>query len=198
MVGVAVDAAHLGSVRRLREPEPGAAEQLFRELLPERVVDAYLELLEQGARPMREGDPADEELVSRHLCYLQFEPGPVLRAIDPLVAINGLLTEVHRNVAKNARIHELRIAHDRDEFHVRKYVALHVNPGRDFGELHAFGRAAEDAALGDIEHGLSAFGGIGAVVADQVADHRHDRVHGLGDPRLSRGRQRPQRHSPAS
>ncbi|QNE17776.1 helix-turn-helix transcriptional regulator [Kribbella qitaiheensis] len=94
-----MDTAHLGSVRRLREPERAAPEQLFRELLPGPVVDAYLDLLEQGARPMCEGDPADEELVSRHLCYLQFQPGPVLRAIDPLVAINGLLTEVHRELS---------------------------------------------------------------------------------------------------
>jgi DNA-binding NarL/FixJ family response regulator len=99
VVGVAVDAAHLDLVRRLCEPEVSAPEQLFRELLPSSVADAYLELIDQGSRVMSEGDPVDEELVARHLGYLQFSGAPVLRPIDPLVAISGLLTEVHRELS---------------------------------------------------------------------------------------------------
>jgi DNA-binding NarL/FixJ family response regulator len=76
-----------------------APEQLFRELLPTSVADAYLDLIDQGSRVMSEGDPVDEDLVARHLGYLQFRGAPVLRPIDPLVAISGLLTEVHRELS---------------------------------------------------------------------------------------------------
>ena len=97
--GDAVDVAHLDYVRRLAEPEAASHEELFRELLPKSVAEAYLELLDGGPRPMIEGDPVDEDLVARHLGYLQFQGSLMLRPILPLIAISGLLTEVHRELS---------------------------------------------------------------------------------------------------
>ena len=57
-------------------------------------------------------------------------------------------------------IHRFRVAHDRTEIHVREDVALHVDARRDLHQFHAFGGAAEDAALGHVEHRLTGLGGI--------------------------------------
>lgn len=80
-------------------------EKLVRELLPDDVADAYLELSLVGARVAYPEDPIDQELLSRHLAYLQHGPDVVLLcAVDPLIAVTGLLTQVH---------HELTKQHDR-------------------------------------------------------------------------------------
>ena len=52
-------------------------EKLVRELLPDDVADAYLELTLEGARVAYPEDPIDQELLSRHLAYLQHAPDVV-------------------------------------------------------------------------------------------------------------------------
>ena len=45
-------------------------------------------------------------------------------------------------------------------------VALDVDPGRDLDQLEPGGRQAEDAAFGDVEHGLARLGGDLAAEGD--------------------------------
>lgn len=92
--GVNLPADRAGRLR-VYAPESGGPEGLFQELLPADVADAYLALLADGPRPVNEGDPLDGELLTRRLGYLQ---SLMLRPIDPLIAISGLLTEVHREL----------------------------------------------------------------------------------------------------
>ncbi len=99
-------------------------EKLVRELLPDDVADAYLELTLEGARVAYPENPIDQELLSRHLAYLHHAPDVVLlRAVDPLIAVTGLLTQVHHELTKQhgrllqgyvaaAEMHQLQL-HDR-------------------------------------------------------------------------------------
>ena len=76
------------------------------------------------------------------------------------------LLQAHRLGPKDAHVHRLRVAHDRLEVHMRQDVALDVDAGRDFDQLHAARRALEDATLGHVEHGLAGLGGVGAAEGD--------------------------------
>jgi hypothetical protein len=114
-----------------RPHELSEHEKLVRELLPAAVADAYLDLTATGGRVMREQHPIDQELVSRHLANLQPGQGVEgtgqgtvhLRPFDPLIAVTGLLTQVHRELTKQhdrllqgyvaaAEVHQLQL-HDR-------------------------------------------------------------------------------------
>jgi len=109
-------------------------EKLVRELLPDDVADAYLELTLAGARVAYPEDPVDQELLSRHLAYLQHGADVVLlRAVDPLIAVTGLLTQVHHELTKQhdrllqgyvaaAEMHQLQL-HDRRSEQVPSVLA---------------------------------------------------------------------------
>ncbi|WP_405060742.1 helix-turn-helix transcriptional regulator [Kribbella sp. NBC_01505] len=109
-------------------------EKLVRELLPVDVAEAYLELTHTGARVTQIADPVDQELLNRQLAYVQ--PGldaPLIRAVDPLIAVTGLLTQVHHELTKQhgrllqgyvaaAEMHQLQL-HDRRSDHVPSVLA---------------------------------------------------------------------------
>jgi DNA-binding CsgD family transcriptional regulator len=107
-----------------RRQEPSEHEKLIRELLPDDVADAYLELTVTGGREAREHHRIDQELVSRHLAYLhRADDAVLLKPVDPLIAVTGLLTQVHRDLTKQhdrllqgyvaaAEVHQLQL-HDR-------------------------------------------------------------------------------------
>jgi len=109
-------------------------EKLVRELLPEDVAEAYLELTHTGARVTQVADPIDRELLNRQLAYVH--PGPdvaLIRAVDPLIAVTGLLTQVHHELTKQhgrllqgyvaaAEMHQLKL-HDRRSGHVPSVLA---------------------------------------------------------------------------
>ncbi|MFI5735680.1 LuxR C-terminal-related transcriptional regulator [Kribbella sp. NPDC051587] len=109
-------------------------EKLVRELLPDDVAEAYLELTRTGARVTHVGDPIDQELLNRQLAYLQPAPDAlVIRAVDPLIAVTGLLTQVHQELTKQhgrllqgyvaaAEMHQMQL-HDRRSDHVPSMLA---------------------------------------------------------------------------
>jgi hypothetical protein len=67
-----------------------------------------------------------------------------------------LRTQAHRFRRENPCIHQhRRVVLDRGEFHAVENVALQVHAGGDLDQFEAFGAKAEDAALGDVEHGLA-------------------------------------------
>ena len=117
-----------------RRQELSELEKLVRELLPDKVAEAYLELTIMGGRPAHENDPVDQELVNRHLAYLQWSPEAVLlRPVDSLIAVTGLLTLVHRELTKQhdrllqgyvaaAEVHQLQL-HDRQSGEVSSVLA---------------------------------------------------------------------------
>ncbi|MFI7064671.1 response regulator transcription factor [Kribbella sp. NPDC050124] len=132
-----------GLSRRLHEPSEH--ERLVREVLPDDVADAYLELTVTGGRPAREGHPVDQELVDRHLAYLHRGPAAeVLRPVDSLIAVTGLLTEVHREVTKQhdrllqgyvaaAEVHQLQL-HDRSAGEVSSVLAQVLTDPNEIAE----------------------------------------------------------------
>ncbi|TDD61377.1 LuxR family transcriptional regulator [Kribbella antibiotica] len=109
-------------------------EKLVRELLPADVAEAYLELTHTGARVTHGADPIDQELLNRQLAYVQPDlDGPLIRAVDPLIAVTGLLTQVHHELTKQhgrllqgyvaaAEMHQLQL-HDRRTEHVPSVLA---------------------------------------------------------------------------
>jgi len=98
--------------------EPSEHEKLVRELLPDDVADSYLELIALGGRP---AEAVDQELVDRQLAYLQRDQDTVLlRPVDPLIAVTGLLAQVHRELTRQhdlllhgyvaaAEVHQLQL-----------------------------------------------------------------------------------------
>ena len=74
--------------------------------------------------------------------------------------------EMHRFVAKNARVHRDRAIDDRFEFHVREDVAFDVDPRRDFHQFHPARRTPEHAALGDVQDRLAFLCRVRAVECD--------------------------------
>jgi DNA-binding CsgD family transcriptional regulator len=122
----------VGLSRHLQEPSEH--EKLVRELLPDEVADSYLELTAIGERPARERHAVDQELVNRHLAYLHRGPDTVLlRPVDPLIAVTGLLTQVHRELTRQhdrllqgyvaaAEVHQLQL-HDRKAGEVPSVLA---------------------------------------------------------------------------
>jgi DNA-binding NarL/FixJ family response regulator len=117
-----------------RRHELSELEKLVRELLPDKVAGAYLDLTVMGGRPVRENDPVDQELVNRRLAYLQWSQEAVLlRPVDSLIAVTGLLTQVHRELTKQhdrllqgyvaaAEVHQLQL-HDRQAGEVPSVLA---------------------------------------------------------------------------
>ena len=72
----------------------------------------------------------------------------------------------HRLGPEQARVHGPGIADDRAELHQRQDVPLDVDARRHLGQLQSLRRQAEDAALGDVEHGLAGRGSAAAVEGD--------------------------------
>lgn len=152
MVGDAV-VANVGLGQQFQDREPSEHEKLFRGLLPERIADAYFDLLDVGQRPLDGGDSVDDELVTRQLAYLHRSQGTVtLRPIDPLIATTGLLTQVQNELGRQqdrllqgyiaaAELHQLQLHEkqpgdvpsvlaqvltDRDEIAERWMTSIHT------------------------------------------------------------------------
>jgi DNA-binding CsgD family transcriptional regulator len=118
-----------------RRPELSEHEKLFRELLPEPIADAYLELLAVGQRGWSEYDGIGQELIARNLAYShRYQGTETLRPVDPLIATTGLLTQVQRELGRQqnrlvqgyvaaAELHHQRQLHDTQASEVPSLLA---------------------------------------------------------------------------
>src|SRR5271157_2325429 len=82
--------------------------------------------------------------------------------------LQQLAAQTHGLGPEESSVHRNRIPYDRSEFHLADDVLLDVNAGSDFHQFHALLRQAEDAALGDVKHGLSAQACVFAADGDEA------------------------------